>query len=198
MAEICTKIDFDSWLHTSSSKARCVVATCNLNQWALDFDGQLGAVIASIVKAKKQGATFRLGPELGYAATPAKATSKELDTYWYGRQSLAAILDSDVTDDILCDIGMPLIHDGVKYNCRVFVLNRKILFDSSKGILANDEYHERCFSSWKERHGQLYDHHLSGVLQNVTGQRESTHRDGCDSDEGNKDSGRSMRGIVGA
>ena len=41
-----------------------MVATCNLNQWALDFDGNLERVIESIRQAKEKSATFRLGPEL--------------------------------------------------------------------------------------------------------------------------------------
>jgi predicted amidohydrolase len=42
----------------------CAVATCSLNQWALDFDGNLGRIKQSIHEAKKQGCTLRVGPEL--------------------------------------------------------------------------------------------------------------------------------------
>lgn len=37
------------------------VATCNLNQWAMDFEGNLKRIKASIAKAKKAGATYRVG-----------------------------------------------------------------------------------------------------------------------------------------
>ena len=40
------------------------IATCNLNQWAMDFDGNLERVMESIRQAKAEGATFRVGPEL--------------------------------------------------------------------------------------------------------------------------------------
>ena len=40
------------------------VATCALNQWALDFAGNRARTAASIAEAKKRGATFRVGPEL--------------------------------------------------------------------------------------------------------------------------------------
>ena len=40
------------------------VATCNLNQWAMDFQGNLERIAASILEAKAQGCTFRTGPEL--------------------------------------------------------------------------------------------------------------------------------------
>ena len=40
------------------------LATCSLNQWALDFDGNLARTRESIVLAKERGATYRVGPEL--------------------------------------------------------------------------------------------------------------------------------------
>ena len=40
------------------------VATCNLNQWSMDFQGNLERIEASILEAKAQGCTFRTGPEL--------------------------------------------------------------------------------------------------------------------------------------
>uniref|UniRef100_A0A8B9S2A7 Glutamine-dependent NAD(+) synthetase n=1 Tax=Apteryx owenii TaxID=8824 RepID=A0A8B9S2A7_APTOW len=40
------------------------VATCALNQWALDFDGNLERIFKSIKIAKSKGARYRLGPEL--------------------------------------------------------------------------------------------------------------------------------------
>jgi NAD+ synthase (glutamine-hydrolysing) len=38
----------------------------------------------------------------------------------------------------LCDIGMPVLHNGVPYNCRVWVLNRKIIGIRPKLWMAND------------------------------------------------------------
>jgi NAD+ synthase (glutamine-hydrolysing) len=47
------------------SKMRLLrVATCNLNQWAMDFDTNLRNVKESIVRAKAAGAVVRIGPEL--------------------------------------------------------------------------------------------------------------------------------------
>ena len=40
------------------------VATCNLNQWAMDFDTNLRNVKESIARAKAAGAAIRVGPEL--------------------------------------------------------------------------------------------------------------------------------------
>jgi len=40
------------------------LSTCSLNQWALDFEGNLERVLASCAAARQQGATYRVGPEL--------------------------------------------------------------------------------------------------------------------------------------
>lgn len=37
------------------------LATCNLDQWAMDFEGNLKRIIKSIELAKEQGATYRVG-----------------------------------------------------------------------------------------------------------------------------------------
>ncbi len=42
----------------------CRVATCNLNQFAMDFDGNLERIKQSIAECRAQGARLRLGPEL--------------------------------------------------------------------------------------------------------------------------------------
>ncbi|XP_058518678.1 glutamine-dependent NAD(+) synthetase isoform X2 [Ochotona princeps] len=43
---------------------KVTVATCALNQWALDFEGNLRRILKSIEIAKSRGARYRLGPEL--------------------------------------------------------------------------------------------------------------------------------------
>lgn len=40
------------------------MATCNLNQWAMDFDTNLRNIKESISRAKEAGAAIRMGPEL--------------------------------------------------------------------------------------------------------------------------------------
>ena len=48
----------------STSRRLATLATCNLNQWALDFGGNLDRVIASIKEAKRRGARYRGGVPL--------------------------------------------------------------------------------------------------------------------------------------
>ena len=43
---------------------KATVATTCLNQWALDFEGNLNRILISIEDAKRMGARYRTGPEL--------------------------------------------------------------------------------------------------------------------------------------
>lgn len=53
------------WLCSPSPRSTYVkVATCNLNQFAMDFHGNLERIKMSIREAKRLGARYRLGPEL--------------------------------------------------------------------------------------------------------------------------------------
>ena len=56
------------------------VATCALNQWALDFDGNLARTTESVRLAKQAGATYRLGPELELPGYGCEDHFNELDT----------------------------------------------------------------------------------------------------------------------
>jgi len=47
----------------ANSKSQ-TVATCSLNQWSLDLDGNRDRIMQSIRQAKAAGATLRVGPEL--------------------------------------------------------------------------------------------------------------------------------------
>lgn len=56
------------------------VATCNLNQWSMDFDYNLNNIKDSIAKAKEAGAVIRLGPELEITGYGCEDHFLELDT----------------------------------------------------------------------------------------------------------------------
>lgn len=118
-----------------------------------------------------KGAKFRLGPELEICGYSCEDHFLEIDTFVHSEQSLAHILSTDLTYGILCDIGCPFIHNSVRYNCRVFCLDGKIILIRPKVFLADDgNYRERrFFTSWKESNG-LQDFVLSDVLRSATGQ----------------------------
>uniref|UniRef100_A0A2K5WZL4 Glutamine-dependent NAD(+) synthetase n=1 Tax=Macaca fascicularis TaxID=9541 RepID=A0A2K5WZL4_MACFA len=150
---------------------KVTVATCALNQWALDFEGNLQRILKSIEIAKNRGARYRLGPELEICGYGCWDHYYESDTLLHSFQVLAALLESPVTQDIICDVGMPVMHRNVRYNCRVIFLNRKILLIRPKMALANEgNYRElRWFTPWsRSRHTEEY--LLPRMIQDLTKQ----------------------------
>ncbi|KAG7035492.1 Glutamine-dependent NAD(+) synthetase [Cucurbita argyrosperma subsp. argyrosperma] len=127
------------------------VATCNLNQWAMDFDCNVKNIKESIDEAKRAGAVIRLGPELEITGYGCEDHFLELDTVMHAWECLKDILSGPLTDGILCSIGMPVIKDSERYNCQVLCFNRKIIMIRPKMWLANDgNYRElRWFTAWK-------------------------------------------------
>jgi NAD+ synthase (glutamine-hydrolysing) len=96
-------------------------------------------------------------------------------------EALSEILvDPELTYGILCDIGMPVVHRNVRYNCRIFVLNGKILLIRPKIFLANDgNYREpRWFTSWKKRF-QVEQYYLPRFIQDITGQQTVSFGEAC-------------------
>jgi len=49
-----------------------------------------------------------------------------------------ALVRDGFTDGIVCDVGLPVMHRGVRYNCRLFMLNGKLLLLRPKQNLADD------------------------------------------------------------
>jgi len=130
-----------------------------------------GRVQLSIQKAKSEGARYRVGPELELPGYGCEDHFLEVDTVEHSWECLAELLSGDATDDIVCDIGMPVMHGGVRYNCRVFALNRKILLIRPKLCLANDgNYREtRWFTAWQHPK-KVENHRLPTSVATATGQ----------------------------
>ncbi|XP_067105053.1 glutamine-dependent NAD(+) synthetase isoform X2 [Osmerus mordax] len=150
---------------------KVVVATCSLNQWALDFDGNLERILKSIEIAKSRGARYRLGPELEICGYGCADHFYESDTLLHCFQVLRKLLESPLTQDIICDVGMPVMHHNVRYNCRVVFLNRKILLIRPKMLLANygNNREFRWFSPWNQPR-RVEEYFLPRMLQDLTGQ----------------------------
>ena len=131
---------------------KVTLAACTLNQWALDFEGNLKRILQSINLARAHGATYRLGPELEIPGYGCNDHFLESDTLLHSFQVLSVLLKSPVAKDIICDVGMPIMHRNVRYNCRVIFLNGKILLIRPKMTLANDaNYREgRWFTKWNK------------------------------------------------
>ncbi|ENN82260.1 hypothetical protein YQE_01365, partial [Dendroctonus ponderosae] len=141
---------------------KVTIASATLNQWALDFEGNLDRILQSIMDAKEMGATFRTGPELeiwllserriwmlnGYNC---QDHFYESDTYLHSWEVLAELLSAPLCKDMLIDVGIPVMHKNAAYNCRLVFLNKSILLIRPKKVLAGEgNYREhRWFSTWK-------------------------------------------------
>nr|XP_012145464.1 PREDICTED: probable glutamine-dependent NAD(+) synthetase isoform X2 [Megachile rotundata] len=147
------------------------VAVCTLNQWAMDFDGNARRILQSIQEAKDAGATYRSGPELEICGYGCEDHFYESDTLLHSWEVLAMIIKSPIVKDMLIDVGMPVMHKNVTYNCRVSFLNRRILLIRPKMQMCDDgNYREsRWFSPWtKER--TVEDYFLPRMISQITGQ----------------------------
>uniref|UniRef100_A0A671K1Q9 Glutamine-dependent NAD(+) synthetase n=2 Tax=Sinocyclocheilus anshuiensis TaxID=1608454 RepID=A0A671K1Q9_9TELE len=85
---------------------KVTLATCSLNQWALDFEGNLTRILKSIEIAKQRGAKYRLGPELDICGYGCADHFYESDILLHCFQVLKSLLESPLTQDIICDVGM--------------------------------------------------------------------------------------------
>ncbi|CDO93851.1 unnamed protein product [Kluyveromyces dobzhanskii CBS 2104] len=147
------------------------VATCNLNQWALDFEGNRDRILESIKIAKERGAKLRVGPELEISGYGCLDHFLEDDVFLHSWEMYGQIIKRPETYGILLDIGMPVMHRNVRYNCRLLSLDGKIIFIRPKIWLANDgNYREmRFFTPWmKPAHTEEY--LLPPLIQTLTGQ----------------------------
>eukprot|EP00986_Skeletonema_menzelii_P016956 scaffold16781_cov155-Skeletonema_menzelii.AAC.4 len=136
--------------YTRTPSSLITLATCNLNQWALDFDGNVQRILTSCQLAKDQNAAYRLGPELEICGYGCEDHFLEQDTFDHCWESLGLLLDEGASDGLLCDFGMPVLHGGVRYNCRVICYNRKLLLIRPKTAMAdNGNYREgRYFTAY--------------------------------------------------
>ncbi|KAG7119391.1 hypothetical protein HYQ45_015107 [Verticillium longisporum] len=146
------------------------VAACSLRQWALDFEGNTERIIDSIRQAKAAGARLRVGPELEISGYSCNDHFLEPDLYLHCMEMLVRILSDEDCHGILLDIGLPVTHRNVNYNCRVVCLDGKILFIRPKMHLANDgNYREmRYFTPWL-RQTEWEEFHLPKSLQKLQG-----------------------------
>ncbi|KAL7912831.1 hypothetical protein GGI35DRAFT_476662 [Trichoderma velutinum] len=149
------------------------LATCSLNQWALDWEGNLERIRKSILKAKEAGATLRTGPELEISGYGCLDHFLESDIYDHAMDMLSKILADTSLHGILIDVGLPIMHRGCRYNCRAMILDGKLLCLRPKIYLANDgNFREnRFFTPWnRPRYVEKYN--LPPQIQEQQGVRQ--------------------------
>jgi len=155
------------------------VAVCTLNQWALDFTGNLERILISIQMAKEAGARYRTGPELEVTGYSCEDHFYESDTLLHSWEVLAQLLASPGARGLLIDVGMPVMHRNVTYNCRVAFYNGQILMIRPKMAMCDDgNYREtRWFTAWTKIR-TLEDYALPRLITEVTGQTTVPFGDG--------------------
>ena len=155
-------------------KKYAMVATSQLNQWAMSFVHNKNNIIESIRQVKRMGAAYRLGPELEVSGYGCEDHFFELDTVRHSWETIEEILsDKELTKDILCDIGMAVYFNNTLYNCRVLCLNQRIVLIRPKLFLAGgNNYREgRWFMPWSSE--EVFPLRLPDNIQAIVGQRET-------------------------
>lgn len=81
------------------------VASCTLNQWAMDFEGNKNRITSSLRQCVGNGANIRLGPELEIPGYGCDDHFAEEDTVTHSWEILADIIfhKDNFTDKILCE-----------------------------------------------------------------------------------------------
>lgn len=132
------------------------IATCNLNQWAMNFSGNYTRILAAIIEAKLLGVMFLLTSELSLSGYGCEDHFMEANTFQQCIDSLAKLL-REAPRDICYVVGMPWIFRGVRYNVNVVCLNGQIILIRPKMYMANDgNYRElRWFTPWSSSRGVM-------------------------------------------
>ena len=127
------------------------LALAAVNQAVGDWEGNWKRIFASLCKAKELGACYRLGGELEVCGYNCQDHFYELDTLKASWQVLEALLSAwEHYSGVVVDVGMPVLHHGKTFNCRVLALDGRILVIRPKCCLAESGvYREsRWFSVW--------------------------------------------------
>jgi len=111
----------------------------------------LGYVSSTALLSVTNVLCSQVGPELEIPGYGCEDHFMEIDTVEHSWEVVAELLRGDMTDGIVCDIGLPVIHRGVRYNCRLFALNRRLLLIRPKMALADDGNYRQATCSHPSR-----------------------------------------------
>ena len=149
------------------------VSSCNLNQWALDFIGNKERILEAIRRAKKNGSSLIVTPEMSICGYNCLDAFLEKDNSQFCFEVLQDLLQHDDCQGIIIDVGMPILHQSCLYNCRVIFRDGQILYIRPKMSLANDGLFRemRYFTPWHGRaEWTMFD--LPPAIREVTGQEQ--------------------------
>jgi NAD+ synthase (glutamine-hydrolysing) len=147
---------------------KCILATSQLNQWVLDYDGNRDRIIAAIRSAKASNVSIILTPELCIPGYGLLDHWLENDVYANSWDIAAEIISNEDCQDIIIDLGLPIQHRGCSYNARLLALNGEVLAIRPKLDLCNDgNFREmRYFTPWPR--GRVEDYVLPDVIQQLS------------------------------
>ncbi|XP_078484077.1 glutamine-dependent NAD(+) synthetase [Ciona intestinalis] len=148
------------------------LAVTSLNQWSMDFSGNCERIKQSIRRCFEMRASYRLGSELEVTGYGCEDHFYENDTILHSWEVLAELLTMNEAKTMICDVGMPIIHKTVRYNCRVIFLHKQIVLIRPKLVCCNEgNFRElRWFVPWLKRK-QIDDFVLPDFIQEITGQK---------------------------
>lgn len=154
-------------------QGKAKVCHCCLNQSAMDFEGNKSRIIDSIKFARQEKCFYRVGPEMEVPGYSCDDHFKEIDLYHHCWEVVADILREGLSDGIVIDLGMPVIHRSVAYNCKIILYNGKVVLIRPKMHLADEEnYREkRYFIPYQPPADLSLDtHYLPDLIREITGE----------------------------
>lgn len=143
----------------------------NLAEYSIRFCRQLRANQALYPSCTRRRSKASYRSELEICGYDCLDHHLEGDTSTHSFEVLADIISDPICEDMLIDLGLPVRHRNVRYNCRVLCTYKHIYMIRPKMSLAQDGlYREaRHFAAWvKPRQTQIF--YLEQVLQEATGQ----------------------------
>ncbi|KAK6337251.1 glutamine-dependent NAD(+) synthetase [Orbilia javanica] len=146
------------------------ISACSLNQWAGDWIGNCNRIKESIRKSKAAGASLRVGPELEISGSDCLDSFFEDDLYLHSWEMLGRILDDRECHNILLCIGMPVKHNGKRYNSKVYALDGKIILIAPQTVEWSDQNSrdDKYFSLW-EKPGVIEEYRIPQFLKKFHG-----------------------------
>ncbi len=124
------------------------IAGACLNQTPLDWENNVANIINSIKKARSEKVTILCLPELaisGYGCEDLFLSE------WLPKKAISFLPEVAMAcEDILVAVGLPVLFEGILYNCVCLIKDQTILGINVKQQLANDgvHYEPRWFTPW--------------------------------------------------
>ena len=88
-----------------------------------------------MLQAKEEDSKLIITPELSICGYDCLDAFLELDTTKHSWEILAELIAHPVCQDIIVDVGAPILHDSCLYNARIVFYNKKVLFIRPKSRL---------------------------------------------------------------